>query len=69
MYDDAPCHWSRIVSDILKNQKVDVLQWPRNCPELNPIVNLWKILQDKDAKKQPLSAKQLVDVIKKSSVH
>ena len=65
MYDDASCHRSRIVSDFLKNKKVEVLQWPGNCPDLNPIEHLWKILKDKVAKKQPLSTKQLVDVIKK----
>ena len=42
---------------------MEVLQWPGNSPEL--IENLWNILKNKVAKKQPLSAKQLVDVIKK----
>ena len=65
MCDDALCHRFRILFDFLKNQKVEMLQWPGNCPDLNTIKNLLKILKDKVAKKQPSSAKQLVDEIKK----
>ena len=68
MHDDAPCHWSKIVSAFLKSQEVNVLQWPENSPDLNPIKNLWKILEDKVAEEQPSSAKQLVEVIKKKLV-
>ena len=31
--------WSRIISDFLKNQKVEVLHWLGNNPELNPTEN------------------------------
>ena len=65
MHDDASYHKSTIVSDFLKNQEVEVLQWPGNRPYLNPTEYLWKVLQNKVAEKQPSSAKQLVHVIKK----
>ena len=34
MHVSAPCHRQRIVYEFLKNQKVEVLQWPKNSPDL-----------------------------------
>ena len=46
MHDVAPCHRSTTVSDFLKNQKVEVLQWPGKSPDFKPYKNLWQILED-----------------------
>ena len=43
----------RNVSDFLKKQEVEVLQWRKNSPDFNPIEKLWKILKDIVAEKQP----------------
>ena len=64
MHDVASWHESRIVSDFLKNQRVEVLQWPENSCDLNSIENLRKILKNKVAEKQSSFSKQLVNVIK-----
>ena len=34
MHDGVPHHRSRIVADFSKIQKVEVLQWPGNSPDL-----------------------------------
>ena len=68
MQDGAPCHKSKVMSEFLSQQRIKVLDWPGNRPDLNPIENLWDILKDKVANKQSTSAKHLQEVIKESWV-
>ena len=45
--DNAPCHVSRRVKDFFINEEIDVLQWPSNSPDMNPIETLWAIVKQK----------------------
>ena len=47
MQDGAPCHHSKLVTEWLQEQNYQVLKWPGNSPDLNPIKNCWKIIKDK----------------------
>ena len=60
MHDGAPCHSSKIVTTFLKSEKVKVLDWPSNSPDLNPIENLWMVVKNKVAEKQASSAKKAI---------
>ena len=42
---------------------MQILDWPGNSPDLNPIENLWTVLKDKVCEKQPTNNKELEEAI------
>lgn len=64
-HDGAPCHRAKLVSNWLNNNNFQVLQWPGNSPDLNPIENLWNIIKDKLQHHSTGSLPLLIEAIKK----
>ena len=65
MHDGAPCHKAKIVTKWLNDNRIRVLDWPGNSPELNPIENLWLIIKNKVEYHDTGSLPKLAETIKK----
>jgi transposase len=43
--DLVPCHNSKAVKKFIRENKISMLEWPGNSPDMNPIENLLSILK------------------------
>jgi len=57
--DNAPAHSSKLIKKIFEENKIKLLPWPAQSPDLNPIENLWAILGSKLSGKKIYSTENL----------
>lgn len=61
MHDNDPKHTSKFVKQWLLDQHIDVLPWPPQSPDLNPIENLWNDVEEHIRMKKPKNLRELWD--------
>ena len=59
MHDNDPKHTSTLVKNWLKKNGIRILQWPSSSSDLNPIKNLWDVLEDRVKKHHPKNKEEL----------
>ncbi|KAK3554343.1 hypothetical protein QTP70_022172 [Hemibagrus guttatus] len=58
-HDDDPKHTAKVVKKWLADKNINVLQWPSQSPDLNPIENLWRELKIRVMARRPSNLKEL----------
>ena len=67
-HDGDPKNTSHFLKNYLKNKQVEILPWPPQSPDLNPIENLWSELDRQTNRKSCKSEEDLFKQLNKQCV-
>ena len=59
MQDNAPCQTAKSVKTFLSEEDITVIEWPAQSPDMNPIENVWKLLNERAKEKNPRNVEKL----------
>ena len=64
--DNDPKHKSKLTSEYLEDHAIPVMPWPPQSPDLNPIENLWSILDFQCRGRRPKTAQDLFESLQQA---
>ena len=64
--DGATPPTSKETKEFLAENNIQILQWPPNSPDINPVENAWTILKDFVEKRNPQTKEELIGIIQES---
>ena len=64
--DNDPKHTANTTKQYFIDNQIPVLPWPSQSPDLNPIENLWSILDHKLRNRRPQNKEQLFEALQEA---
>ena len=61
--DNDPKHTAHVVRDWMHDNNIPLLDWPSQSPDLNPIENLWSILDARCKARRPNNETELFQIL------
>ena len=65
MKDNALCHTANSVRTFLSEGDVTVIEWPAQKLDMNPIEDIWKLLNERAKEKNPINVEELWTNVKR----
>ena len=65
LQDKAPCHTAKVVKKFFIDNNINIIDWPGNSPDINPIENLWASLKRQLQNENTSSVPHVIESLKK----
>lgn len=68
-HDNSPIHTASVVKNYLRSQNIQLLKWPPQSPDVNPIENIWAEIKRRSKDRNPTNTDELFNIIQNEWNH